>query len=160
MPRGGHIRSGPAPLEARVRALRGSKTRGRTRAASDPRTGNAPVAEPGWPDRPSHLGVVGRQEWTRLGTLLEHEGRLTKSDGPTLAIAAHAFEIAMQVRGKRLRATKSTYLQYAAAERNALEQYRKTMNDLCLNQATRGKAPRSYVMEPESKLAQFIRRVK
>jgi phage terminase small subunit len=48
-------------------------------------------AEPGWPERPQHLGVIEVREWERLGKLLHHEHRLTKSDGPALAIAATAY---------------------------------------------------------------------
>src|SRR3990167_6730467 len=87
-------------------------------------TPDEPVARPGWPQCPDHLGTVAVKEWHRLATLLEGGDRLTLSDGPMLTGAAVAYEAALQVK-RRLKARglpADVWLRMRTAERMQWEQ--------------------------------------
>jgi phage terminase small subunit len=148
--KGGHARSGPAQLDAEERRLRGSRTRPHhidrekaqpTNVSKFPKCVAADQSELHL-KAPSHLGQTGLDEWRRLADLLRAEGRLSVSDRPALAVAAGAYELAAQIRRRKNRARGDDFLRFAAAERNAMQEFRKTLSDLCLNPATRARAPK------------------
>ena len=61
---------------------------------------NDPTPEEGWPTMPPGLTGIARRQWAYLGSLLEAEGRLTKSDGPALDCAFKLQEYAGLARRK------------------------------------------------------------
>jgi hypothetical protein len=113
---------------------------------------------PGLPTPMPGLTSGERREWERLARLLEGERRLTMSDGPGLDVAASAHELMMFIRRRKRRVRGAAWLQLAAAERHAAESYRKALGDLCLNAATRNRAPKVKTEKPVGKLELFRRR--
>jgi hypothetical protein len=146
--KGGHVFSGPAPLSAAARAVRGSKERPRHRRT-------VVAAIPGRPAKPRAVfGRDGAREWARLAELLEQEGRLTLSDGPTLTLAAVAFDHALQLR----RSSPTLSLVVFRAERQWWTLYEKALGDLCLLPATRSRAPAPIVAAIPNALDRFRER--
>lgn len=101
-----------------------------------------PEGVPGWPDVPNGLRKVARGEWERLGKLLEDEGRLTLSDGPTLMGAAISYESALEFErfSRQRKLPYDEWRKFKTGARMQWDAYRKFVNDLCLSAGTRARA--------------------
>lgn len=154
MPSGGHSKSGPAPADADVRAIRGGRTRKRHRERE-----SALVVSIGVPAKPKHLGVYGSTEWNRLTRFLTLEGRLTEADRPCLEIAASAYDSARSMLAAREAQTAGSeeWTRLARSERLSWQLYVKALADLCLTPSTRARAPKPpRAAHSENKLRTFL----
>jgi hypothetical protein len=145
--------SGPAPLSAAERAVRGSKERPRHRRT-------VVTATPGRPVKPRGVfGSAGGREWARLVKLIESEHRLTASDGPALMVAAASFDNAMSLRnaGKGVVVGTAFSQGLVRAERQFWLLYQRALSDLCLTPATRSRAPEPAAPPKENAVDRFLR---
>lgn len=105
---------------------------------------NDPKPEAGWPDLPPGMSAGARKHFRRLAERLEHERRLTKSDGPGLEGAARLYDIAIHATKRARRAEREGLYDLArearVEERLAWDSYRKWLNDLTLTPGTRARA--------------------
>jgi hypothetical protein len=92
--------------------------------------------------KPTGLGKAGAQEWDRLAALLRAQERLGAADGPLLEATCRALDLAARLRRRGDRARGHEALRFMTAERQALDQYRRGLNDLLLTATTNSRVPK------------------
>jgi phage terminase small subunit len=140
MPRGGHVKSGPAVKDAATRALHGSRDRPQHRTKGD--AGAAMIV---CAPSPPGLSRAERGFWTYYAPLLAAEHRLTLKARDTLAKYCTALAVVADLRrrwGSRRAADRADRSATLKELRQWVLASRLYENDLILNPASAIRAPK------------------